>query len=88
VGSHIYGLSSYNSDWGWPLVLPTPFDFSDIEKYYLFFEYVNEYDNTLLETIIDFENQKTTISPISSNLFETITQNMFLSELYESLFFS
>ena len=44
-----YFLSSYDENWGWPLVLPTPFDFSDIEKYYLFFEYVDGYDNTITD---------------------------------------
>jgi hypothetical protein len=57
-----YVLSTYNDQWGWALVLPTNFDFSEIEKYYLFFEYNYQYDNTIIGGVIDFDNPKTTIS--------------------------
>lgn len=84
-----YYLRDYTSDWGWPLVLPTPFDTIDFEKYYLFFEYNNEYDNTLLDGVIDFDNIKTTI-PLSATyttLWEDggIYDNLFLNTLYQSL---
>ena len=56
--SATYPLSAYSSDWGWPLVLPLVFDFKDIDKYYIFFEYNPQYDNTVIGGIIDFTNPK------------------------------
>lgn len=89
VGSTSYKLSTYSSDWGWPLVLPTIFDFSDIEKYYLFFEYNDQYDGTILDGIIDFENPLTTISISSTNIDlnqnNGIFDNIILDTLYQSL---
>ena len=52
----VYTLSSYNQNWGWPLVLPDTFQFEDIEKYYLFFEYVDTFDNTLYDNTIIKDN--------------------------------
>ena len=84
-----YPLSTYSSDWGWPMVLPQTFDFKDIDKYYLFFEYNPQYDNTLIGGVVDFTNSKTTVSntAISEELFKDggIFENMFLDTLYQSL---
>jgi hypothetical protein len=85
-----YTLSQYTNDWGWPLVLPSQFTPADFEKYYAFFEYVDEYDNTVLENIIDFTNDKTTINgptPPNAYLFadDGIFNSMFLDSLYQSL---
>jgi len=89
VNSTHYPLSSYSPMWGWPLVLPNDFVFSDIEKYYLFFESVSGYDNTNIGGIIDFGNNKTTIDEQLSNdqLFsdDGIFQHIFLDTLYDSL---
>ena len=52
----VYALSSYNQNWGWPLVLPDIFQFGDVEKYYLFFEYVDTFDNTLYDNTIIKDN--------------------------------
>jgi len=84
-----YPLSGYNSSWGWPLVLPNSFIFEDFEKYYLFFEYNDQYDNTLIGGSIDFNNEKTTI-PENSSYNDLISPNgifehMFLDTLYQSL---
>jgi hypothetical protein len=85
----IYPLSGYNSDWGWPLVLPSEFSFEDMEKYYLFFNYNNEYDNTVMGGVIDFDNEKTTVSInlSSSEIYNPngLFDKMFLSTLYRSL---
>ena len=62
VDTTIYPLSDYSSEWGWALVLPTEMGFGDMSKYYIFFEYNPQYDNTLLDGVIDFDNAKTTIS--------------------------
>lgn len=82
-----YPLSAYSEDWGWPLVLPTSFDFSDIEKYYLFFEYNPQYDNTIVGGMIDFNNPRTTVESTETGLFGDgeIFDNMILNSLYQSL---
>lgn len=89
VGATTFPLSNYSSDWGWPLVLPTDFNFLNVEQYYLFFEYVNQYDDTIIGGVIDFENSKTTIplTATSDNLFSDngVFDNVFLSVLYQSL---
>lgn len=89
VGSRIYSLSSYNSDFGWPMVLPSDFTFKDFEKYYLFFEYDEKIDGRVVGGLVDFENEKTTIkSNLSQNdLFKDngIVDSLFNDSLYKSL---
>jgi hypothetical protein len=78
-----YPLSTYSYDWGWPLVLPNDFQFSDMSKYYLFFDYVAQYDNTIIGGIIDFENPRTTVDyiDVSTDTF----QHMFMDTIYQTL---
>lgn len=85
-GNNPYPLSSYNSDWGWPLVLPASFNIDDIEKYYIFFEFNNQIDNTLSEGLIDFTTTLTTI-PSSYDNYEIldIFENMMTDTFYDSL---
>jgi hypothetical protein len=52
TGLSAYMLSGYNANWGWPLVLPDIYQYSDLEKYYLFFEYQSGYENTLVDNTI------------------------------------
>lgn len=89
VGSWVYPLSTYTSDFGWPLVLPSDFQIGDMEKYYLFFNYNDMYDNTVMGGVVDYTNPKTTISKTlsSSELFGNygIFENMFIDTLYQSL---
>lgn len=89
TGSHIYPLSTFSSDWGWPLVLPVSLNFSEIEKYYLFFDFVDQYDNTILDGVADFDNLKTTIPFVTSgesfNELNGIKEHMFVDTLYNSL---
>lgn len=84
-----YKLSSYSSDWGWPLVLPSVFSYSDFSKYYFFFEYIDQYDSRNTDFTIDFANPLTTMLSTVSNddLFRQngIFENMIASVLYDSL---
>jgi hypothetical protein len=50
-----YMLSGYNANWGWPLVLPDIYQYSDLKKYYLFFEYRAGYENTLVDNTIVYD---------------------------------
>lgn len=87
--SGTYALSAYSSDWGWPLVLPSNFNFRDIGKYYLFFEYVFQYDDTVVDSVVDYSNQKTTIGRdlTDTQLFSEggVFDIMILDSLYQSL---
>lgn len=89
VDTTIYPLSDYSIDWGWPLVLPSIMNFEDMSKYYIFFEYNPQYDNTMMDGVIDFDNSKTTISTnLSYSEFYSnggILNQMFLNTLYKSL---
>lgn len=78
-----YPLSAYSSDWGWPLVLPAVFDFVDIEKYYLFFDYVEQYDNTILDGVLDFDNDRTKVALSAVNV--DIFKHMSMDVLYQTL---
>jgi hypothetical protein len=89
VGTSSYPLSSYSDDWGWGLVLPTNFDFKNIDRYYIFFEYVPKFDNTVIGGIVDFNNTKTNVLSSSTNdeLYgdKGIINHMFLDTLYKSI---
>jgi hypothetical protein len=85
-----FTLAQYSDSWGWPLVLPSQFTPIDFDKYYVFFEYIDVYDGTVIDNIIDFTNPKTTITFEESNsntLFGNtgIFNTMFLDSLYQSL---
>ena len=71
-----YPLSDYNTNWGWPLVLPDSFQFSDIEKYYTFFEYEAGYENTLMDYSIKYD----------PTLYSTLSgENVLLNELGDEI---
>jgi hypothetical protein len=84
-----YQLSAYSPDWGWPLVLPSSFTPDQFEKYYLFFEYVEGYDDRTIGGVIDFGNTNTTL--LSTTTYEElfgqwgIADNMISYTLYDSL---
>jgi hypothetical protein len=61
LSNNRYYLSSYNSSWGWNLVVPQ--SGSDIlSKYYLFYRYVPNIDGTIKNSVINFEDPNTTLS--------------------------
>lgn len=89
LSSSTYPLSSYSSDWGWGLVLPNNFNIVEMSKYYKFFSYVTDVDNTVVGGIVDYDNNKTTIDRglTSDELYNTsgILEHMILDTLYQSL---
>ena len=84
-----YPLSAYSDDWGWPLVLPADFVIHDMSKYYIFFEYIEDSDNTPVGGIIDYTNSKTNIGRelTYSELYndDGVFDNMILDTLYQNL---
>lgn len=89
ITQQIYPLSSYTTDWGWPLVLPAQFNVVDFDKYYIFYEYNSGISGEIVGSTIDFDNFLTTLSsstPLSSiydnnGIAETILSN----SLYDGL---
>lgn len=73
-----YPLIDYSSDWGWPLVLPSTFQYTDFSKYYTFFEYVSAYDGTVMDyTIIPDSTLPDSKDFIFNNvLIDTLTQSL------------
>jgi hypothetical protein len=57
-----YALSSLNDNWGWNLSLPEVLNTALVPRYYSFFEYLSGYENTQSEGIINWADNKTTIS--------------------------
>lgn len=89
VAGWTYQLSAYSPDWGWPLVLPSGFTPDKFPEYYIFFEYVDQYDDRLRGGVIDFSNTLTTVLSTTSydQLFGDwgIVEQVFGNTLYDSL---
>jgi len=49
-----YKLSEFNTDWGWPLVLPNNFISNDLSKFYTFYEYTSGFENTVYDGILNY----------------------------------
>jgi len=64
-----YPLSAYNDDWGWHLVLNNEFQPTDITKYYIFFNH-QSYLNPVEDSVINFEDNNTTITHSASSYDE------------------
>lgn len=82
-----YALSSYDSSWGWGLVLPDDYIATDLSKYYTFFGFVSGYDMTQMSGVVNWNDANTTISEhISSvSMWDTVMENMLTYTLSEGL---
>lgn len=49
-----YKLSEFNTDWGWPLVLPNNFISTDLSKFYTFYEYTSGFEGTVYDGILNY----------------------------------
>lgn len=90
TNSHTYPLSTFTTDWGWPLVLPGNINFPvEIEKYYLFFDYVSVIDGTISDGVTDFDNERTNLpfNVTSTQLNQDfgIKHHIFMDTLYQNL---
>lgn len=83
----VYALSSYDETWGWGLVLPQSYQNSDLSKYYAFFEYVDGYDQSQMDGVINWSDVNTTVSESLSSITEwsSIMENMLTYTLAEGL---
>ena len=60
LSANAYPLSSYNSTWGWGLVIPNDVRGEEISKYYRFYDYIDTPENSDLNKFIDFDNSLNT----------------------------
>ena len=62
-----YPLSSFNSSWGWNLVLPRGLEGIDIKPYYSFYKFVPGIEGSYLQKFIDYANPLNTyLEPVTS----------------------
>lgn len=84
--SHSVSSGSY---WGWPLVLPTAYTISDIDKFYEFYSLSAVYEDSVQSSLIDYKNGLTNVpfsTPLSSlegdnNIFDIMIRNSLFSSL-------
>lgn len=85
-----YPLSAYNDYWGWGLILPESFDPAIFDHYYLFYDYIPGYEGTILDSIINWNDNNTTISRSMSSYSNWssdngIMQTVIANTLYRGL---
>jgi hypothetical protein len=85
-----YDLNSYNSTWGWGLVLPEGATYQDIGNYYIFYKYIPTIDGTIMNNIINYNDVTNTLSNTVSSYVEWsqpdgIISNILTNQLYTGL---
>jgi hypothetical protein len=73
--SNTYALSSYNTNWEWPLVVPEGTLGDGVVQYYKFFNYVPGATNTLVDYIINWDDVTTTLVESASSYNSWIGKN-------------
>jgi hypothetical protein len=87
-----YPLSAIKPYWGWRLVLPKKdLNYKDIKNYYKFYEFIPSKKLEMLDGVIDFKEEKTTLSPINSTYndwtkFGGIMDRLIGTSVYYNLF--
>ena len=75
--------------WGWPLVLPSSYTISDIDRFYTFYSLSAVNENTIECGLVDYTNGLTTVGyaqPLSTlegnnNIFDVMIRNSLFSSL-------
>ena len=81
--------TSSGSNWGWPLVLPSTYTITDIDRFYTFYSLSAVNENTIECGLIDYTNGLTTVNysqPLSTlegdnNIFDVMIRNSLFSSL-------
>ena len=73
--SSTYPLSSYQNDWGWYLVLNSGFSATDLDKFYTFFEFQENDNPVVAESVINFADSNTTITHTASSYTDWVADN-------------
>jgi len=62
-----YALSAYNNFWGWGLVIPDEFDATIFDHYYDFYEYIATSQGSILNSIVNWDDDVNTITRSQSS---------------------
>ena len=98
ASSNTYMLSSIRTEshsvssgsfWGWPLVLPSTYTVSDIDRFYEFYSLSAVFEDSVQSSLIDYKNGLTTVpfsTPLSSlegdnNIFDIMIRNSLFTSL-------
>jgi hypothetical protein len=68
-------FSAFQQIWGWNLVLPQGLSGVDIGYYYDFYRFIDIPDNTIYDSVINWNDIMTTVNYISTNYLEWINDN-------------
>jgi len=90
VNSTSYIISAYNDNWGWGLVLPDTGYGMKIKDYYTFYQHIPTAEGSIKDSIINFEDPNTTITPYVSSYTDWskqdgIISNLISNQLYKGL---
>lgn len=83
-----YSLSSYNTNWGWNLVLGDVVSGGDILKYYDFYQYINTPDNTVLDNVINFNDPYNTINYTNSSYNDWVADNGIIDNVLSNILYT
>ena len=88
--NNTYALSSYNNTWGWNLIVPNGPAAVVLPNYYLFYKYKPGIDGTIADSVINFEDNNTTLSFNTSSYSDWseksgIISNIVSQKLYSKL---
>lgn len=90
VNSNNYIISNYNDSWGWGLVLPNTGYGVKIKDYYTFYNHIPTIEGSIKDSIINFADTNTTITPNTSSYNnwsqqDGIIANLISNQLYKGL---
>ena len=90
VNSNSYVISAYNDSWGWGLVLPDTGYGVKIKDYYTFYNHIPTIEGSIKDSIINFNDTNTTITPSTSSYSnwsqqDGIIANLISNQLYKGL---
>jgi len=84
-----YSLSTYSTDWAWPLVLPESFSTEDLTSFYTFYSYTSGVEGSVTDGLLDFTDPKNTFdfdTPLSAFIGDNkIEDIVFRNSLFSSL---
>jgi len=76
-----YRMSSFNTNWGWPLVLPVNATWEDLKQSYRFFSYKPGFENTQYEGVINWGDVITNLNESASGRNTWIGKDQIMEEI-------
>jgi hypothetical protein len=74
-------MSSFNINWGWPLVLPTNATWEDLKQSYRFFSYIPRFENTQYEGLVNWGDIITNLNESTSGRNTWIGKDQIVEEI-------